>query len=146
MKRLTVSATLDSLGAVAEFVMAATASAGLDKRAAYHLRLAVDEIATNIIVHAYAEAGLQGALELEADIDDRTLTLSIEDTGTAFDPYQAPIPDLDLPLEQRPTGGLGVYLAIRSVDEFQYERVGERNKTIFKMHLSSAPLEESGRA
>jgi len=146
MKRSTVSATLDSLEAVAEFVMAAAAAAGLDKRESYRLRLAVDEIATNIIVHGYVEAGLQGALELCADIDERTLTLSIEDTGVAFDPRQAAVPETDLPLEQRPIGGLGVYLAMRSVDEFLYERVGDRNRTIFKLHLSSGPLEESGRA
>jgi len=146
MKRSTVSATLDSLEAVAEFVMAAAAAAGLDKRASYRLRLAVDEIATNIIVHGYVEAGLQGALELCADIDERTLTLSIEDTGVAFDPRQAAVPETDLPLEQRPTGGLGVYLAMKSVDEFLYERVGDRNRTIFKLHRSSGPLEESSRA
>jgi anti-sigma regulatory factor (Ser/Thr protein kinase) len=146
VKSSTVPATLDSLEAVAEFVMTAAAAAGLDKRVSYRLRLAVDEIATNIIVHGYVEAGLQGALELCADIDDRTLTLSIEDTGVAFDPRQAAVPETDLPLEQRPIGGLGVYLAMRSVDEFLYERVGDRNRTIFKLHLSSGPLEESGRA
>jgi serine/threonine-protein kinase RsbW len=140
----TVPATLDSLRAIAEFVMAAAASAGLDKRASYRLRLAVDEIATNVIVHGYAKAGLQGGLELGADIDDRTLTISIEDTGVAFNPFQAPVPDTDLLLEQRPIGGLGVYLAMRSVDEFLYERVGDRNRTVFKMHLSPAPLEEVG--
>lgn len=144
MKRSTVPATLDSLGAVAEFVMEAAASAGLDKRVSYRLRLAVDEIATNIIVHGYAEAGLQGALELCADIADRTLTFLIEDTGVTFDPHQASVPETDLPLEQRPIGGLGVYLATRSVDEFLYERIGDRNRTIFKMHLSSAPSEELG--
>jgi serine/threonine-protein kinase RsbW len=144
MKPSTVPATLDSLGAIAEFVMAAAASAGLDRRASYRLRLAVDEIATNIIAYGYAQAGLQGALELYADIDDRTLTISIEDTGVAFDPRQAPVPDTNLPLEQRPIGGLGVYLAIKSVDEFLYERVGDRNRTIFKMRLSSSPSEELG--
>jgi anti-sigma regulatory factor (Ser/Thr protein kinase) len=137
-----VAATLDFLGAIAEFVMAAAASAGLDKRASYHLRLAVDEIATNIIVYGYTEAGLQGVLELSADIDDRTLTIAIDDTGTTFDPRQVAAPDTDLSLEQRPLGGLGVYLAIRSVDEFLYERIGDRNRTIFKMHRSSAPSEE----
>jgi serine/threonine-protein kinase RsbW len=146
MRSSAVPATLVSLGAVAEFVMAAAAAAGLDKRAAYHLRLAVDEIATNIIVHGYVEAGLQGTLELCAAIDDSTLTLSIEDAGVAFDPRQAAVPDTDLPLEQRPIGGLGVYLAMSSVDEFLYERVGNRNRTTFKVHLSSAPSEESGRA
>jgi serine/threonine-protein kinase RsbW len=142
----TVVATLESLGAIAAFVTAAAAAAGLDKRASYHLRLATDEIATNIIVHGYAEAGLQGELKLFSDIDDSTLTITIEDTGVTFDPRQAASPDTDLPLEQRPIGGLGVYLAIRSVDEFLYERRGDRNRTIFKMHLSSAPSQEVGRA
>ena len=146
MTSSTVAATLDSLGAIAAFVMAAAASAGLEKRASYHLRLAVEEIATNIIVHGYAEAGLQGVLELFANIDDRTLTIAIEDTGVTFDPRQAAAPDTALPLEQRPIGGLGVYIAIKSVDEFLYERIGDRNRTMFKMYLSSVPSEEAGRA
>ncbi len=137
-----VPATLDSLGAIAEYVMAAAASAGLDKRASYRLRLAVDEIATNIIIHGHVNAGLQGALELHADIDDGTLTIALEDSGVAYDPRQAPLPDINLPLEQRPIGGLGVYLASRSVDEFLYERVGDRNRTIFRMRLPSTSLEE----
>jgi len=142
MKPVTVPATLDSLGAIAEYVLAAAASAGLDKRAAYKLRLAVDEIVTNIIVHGYADAALQGALELSADIADGTLTVSIEDSGVAYDPRQAPVPDTSLPLEERPIGGLGVYLAMKSVDEFHYERVGDRNRSTFKMHLSSLPSNE----
>jgi hypothetical protein len=35
---------------------------------------------------------------------------------------------------------------MKSVDGFLYERVGDRNRTIFKVHLSTAPSEESGRA
>jgi anti-sigma regulatory factor (Ser/Thr protein kinase) len=142
MKPAIVPATLDSLGPIADYVMAAAAAAGLDRRASYRLRLAVDEIATNIIVHGHANAGHHGALELRADIDDRALTIAIDDTGVTYDPRQAPIPDIDLPLEQRPIGGLGVYLAIRSVDEFLYEHIGDRNRTIFKMHLPSSSLEE----
>jgi anti-sigma regulatory factor (Ser/Thr protein kinase) len=122
--------------------MAAAAAAGLDRRASYRLRLAVDEIATNIIVHGYANAGRQGVLGLCADIDDRALTIAIDDTGVTYDPRQAPIPDINLPIEQRPVGGLGVYLAMRSVDEFFYEQLGDRNRTIFKMHLPSSSLEE----
>jgi serine/threonine-protein kinase RsbW len=146
MTPATVPATLDSLGAIAEYVLAAAASAGLDKRASYHLRLAVDEIVTNIIVHGYADADLPGTLELRVEIDDRTLTVSIEDSGVAYDPRQTPVPDTSLPLEERPIGGLGVYLALKSVDEFLYERVGDRNRSTFKMHLPSAPIKEEGRA
>jgi anti-sigma regulatory factor (Ser/Thr protein kinase) len=142
MKPSTVPATLDSLGTIADYVMAAAASAGLDRRASYRLRLAVDEIATNIIVHGYADADLPGALELRADLDDRALTVSIEDSGAAYDPRQTPVPDTNLPLEERPIGGLGVYLAMKSVDEFLYERVGDRNRSTFKMHLPLAPSKE----
>lgn len=142
MKPSTVPATLDSLGLIADYVMAAATAAGLDRRASYRLRLAVDEIATNIIVHGHVNAGHQGALELRAEIDDRILTIAIDDTGVTYDPRQATTPDIDLPLEQRPIGGLGVYLAIRSVDEFLYEHIGDRNRTIFKMHLPSSSLEE----
>jgi serine/threonine-protein kinase RsbW len=142
MKPSTVPATLDSLGTIADYVMAAAASAGLDRRASYRLRLAVDEIATNIIVHGYANAEHQGMLEFRADIDDKALTIVIDDTGVTYDPRQAPIPDINLPIEQRPVGGLGVYLAMRSVDEFLYEQLGDRSRTIFKMHLPSSSLEE----
>jgi len=142
MKPMTVPATLDSLGAIAEYVLAAAASAGLDKRASYNLRLAVDEIVTNIIVYGYADTDLQGTLELSADIDDGMLTVSVEDSGVAYDPRQARVPDTSLPLEERPIGGLGVYLAMKSVDEFLYERVGDRNRSTFKMLLPSTSVEE----
>ena len=142
MTPVTLPATLESLGAIAEYVLAAATSAGLDKRASYHLRLAVDEIVTNIIVHGYADADLPGTLGLRAEIDDRTPTISIEDSGVAYDPRQTPVPDTSLPLEERPIGGLGVYLAMKSVDEFHYERVGDRNRSTFKMHLPSAPSKE----
>jgi anti-sigma regulatory factor (Ser/Thr protein kinase) len=142
MKPSTVPATLDSLGAIADYVMTAAATAGLGKRASYHLRLAVDELVTNIIVHGHTEAGLQGTIELRADIDEEALTIALEDAGMAYDPRQAPAPDTSTPLEERPIGGLGVYLAIRSVDEFLYERVGDRNRTILKMHLTPSARED----
>jgi anti-sigma regulatory factor (Ser/Thr protein kinase) len=142
MNSVTVPATLDSLGAIAEYVLAAAASAGLDRRASYRLRLAVDEIVTNIIVHGYGDAELSGTLELRADFDERALTVSIEDSGLPYDPRLTPVPDTSLPLEERPIGGLGVYLALKSVDEFLYERVGDRNRSTFKMHLPPAPIKE----
>jgi len=89
MEPLSVPGTLDSLGVIREYVKAAAAAAGLNKRASYRLCLAVDEIATNIVTHGYAEAGLEGVVDLRTDIDEKTLTISIEDTGTAYDPRQS---------------------------------------------------------
>ena len=134
MQPLTVPGTLDSLSAIADYVKLAAAAAGLNKKAAYKLRLAVDEIATNIILHGYQEAESQGVIELQADINEQVLTFYIEDTGGAFDPFQKLSVEeeiVHLPIEQRPIGKLGVYLAIQGVDKFLYERVGNRNRNIF---------------
>ncbi len=129
MEHLSVPGNLDSLVAIADYVAQAATAAGLDETTAYRLHLAVDEIATNIIAHGYAAKGIKGVLELWVDLDEKALTVRIEDTGLAYNPNQYERPDdLDLPPDQRRIGGLGVYLALRSVDGFLYERVGNRNR------------------
>lgn len=143
MERLTVPGTLDSLSDIRKYVTAAAAAAGLDKKATYRLNLAIDEIATNIITHGYDEAGREGTLDLWAEIDEKTLVISLEDTGAIYNPHHSDVDlDLALPLEQRQIGGLGVYLTIQSVDRFLYERVGDRNRHTFGMRRPAASSEE----
>lgn len=135
MDRLTMPGTLDSLEGISDYAVRAAAAADLDQKATYKLRLAIDEIATNIVVHGYEEAGLQGPIDIWAEIDDTDLRIVIEDMATPFDPAKAPSPEgMDLPLEERQIGGLGVFLALRSVDELIFERVDGRNRNTFIMH------------
>jgi anti-sigma regulatory factor (Ser/Thr protein kinase) len=134
---LTVPAELDSLARIGAFVLAAADAAGLGPQARYRLRLAADEIATNIMTHGYA--GVPGTVELRTEMDDQTLRVILEDTGLPFDPHQLPPPDdLHVPLEQRKIGGLGVYLALRNVDRLLYERVGDRNRNVLIMNRPPA--------
>ena len=138
MESLTVPGVLDSLSDIAEYVMSAAAIASLDKKIAYRLRLAIDEIATNIITHAYEENGLTGNIEVFAKIDETGLTIELVDTGPAYDPQLDQTPaSIDLPLEERPIGGLGVYLAARNVDKFTYERIGKQNRHTFVVKRST---------
>jgi len=135
MEPLTVPGNLDSLDNIRDYVKAAATASGLDKKATYHLVLAVDEIATNIVTHGYNEAGLSGEIVAQANIDAQNLTITLEDTAIPYDPQTQAIPDdLDTPLAERPIGGLGVYLALRNVDAFHYERVNNRNRNILIMH------------
>ncbi|MDY6784612.1 MAG: ATP-binding protein [Cyanobacteriota bacterium] len=129
MEPLIVPGTLDELGAIANYVLAAARTAGLDKTTSYDLRLAVDEIVTNIIIHGYGEANRVGEIQVSAKLVEQALAIAIEDTAVPYDPTQAPPPpELHLPLERRQAGGLGVYLALQGVDRLTYERVGDRNR------------------
>lgn len=142
MKPLSLPATLDALDPLGKYIVAATTRAGLATRAAYNLRLAVDEIATNIISYGYAQAGRSGDITVRGELSDATLTIVLEDSAPPFDPLKQKLPeedDLLLPLEERPVGGLGIYLVLRGVDTFRYERVDGHNRNIFMMNRSDRP-------
>jgi anti-sigma regulatory factor (Ser/Thr protein kinase) len=129
---ITVPGQLDSLTTIREFVKRASAEAGLTKQRAYRLMLAVDEIAANIVIHGYDEAGRQGDIEAGFDVDDERLRVHLFDRAIPYDPNQHSKPDhLNRPLEDRPIGGLGVYLAREGTDDFLYEFVDDRNHNIF---------------
>src|SRR5262245_40736543 len=116
---LTVPATPDSLEEVAAFVQAAAEAAGLGQQARYRLRLAADELVTNIITHGYQGTDAPGTIELRSEMDDKHLRVILEDRGIPFDPRQLPAPDdLHRPPQQRKIGGLGVYLVFQNVDRF----------------------------
>ena len=143
MELLTVPGTLDSLGAIATYVMAAAQQAGLGKKEAYKLRLAIDEIASNIIIHGYEESGRTGSIKLTTDLSERSLTITLEDSAIPYDPYQHRGPDeqeLAQALHERPIGGLGVLLAIDGVDEFAYEFVNNHNRNRFTLYRSATDL------
>ncbi len=138
MKPLVVPARLESLAEIRKHVQAAAAEAGLDKKDVYRLALAVDEVATNIVTHGYAEAGREGTVDVMTDADDEHLTVALEDNGVAFDPTGIPAPDIDQPVDERKVGGMGIFLAIRGVDAFRYQRVGSRNRNVFIMNRRPA--------
>jgi len=147
MKPLRLPATLDSLEKIHTYVIEAATEAGLDAKAAYGLRLAVDEIATNIITHGYEEAGRSGDIIVSGDLTDSSLSIVLEDAGVPFDPRSRKLPDgedLKLPLEKRPIGGLGIYLVLKNVDAFNYERVNGRNRNIFIMKRHRTVTGEPG--
>ena len=132
MQPLTLPGHVDSLSEIRKYVDSAASEAGLDKKAVYKLRLAVDEIASNIIIHGYEEAGLSGDVVVWADISPEALTITLEDSSAPFDPRGKDRPDqIDSPIEERPIGGLGIFLTTENVDKFDYEYVNNHNRNIF---------------
>src|ERR1700722_13172578 len=124
MDAVTFPGTLDALSPIRDYVKAAAEAAGLDHSAAYNLVLAVDEIATNVIVHGYEEAGLKGDISIETARHEDSLAIQLADTGKSYDPHAHPEPDdvgLFKGLGDRPIGGLGIMLAKDGVDDLQYQ-------------------------
>ena len=131
MKALTKPATLDSLREINQYVVTAAQEAHLNKKTAYKLRLAVDEIATNVVQHGQI-ANRRATIKLTVEIDEEQLTIILEDTGRAYIPHHTDTsPDIHQPLDERDLGGLGLFIAHKSVDELRYERIEDCNRHIF---------------
>jgi len=126
--------TLDSLELVRSYVSEAARAAGLDSGRTYKLCLAVDEIATNIVVHGYEEVGLEGDILVEASQENGQLIIRLLDHGRTYDPDQVPQPDLENPLKQQ-TGGWGVFLGKIGVDQFDYTPTDSGNVHRFVVRL-----------
>lgn len=132
MQRLTLPATLESLTEVTRFVQEIGSAAGLLDEQEYRIRLAVEEIATNIITHGYGESDrpvpADASFAVEGAAEEDRVWVRLIDDAPEFDPTRTTDPaDLDSPLEQRRIGGLGIYLVRTSLDEFTYERVAGQN-------------------
>lgn len=112
------SAERKNLSAIRDFVESQMAEAGAGQKNIDDLIQAVDEAATNIIVHGYRD--LPGWIEVEVRVTRRTATVILRDQAPTFHPDEAPRPDLTLPLHKRPVGGLGVYLMRKCVDELKH--------------------------
>ncbi|MDI3418501.1 ATP-binding protein [Streptomyces luteolus] len=133
---LRIPAELAVLDQVADFVLRLGHRAGLESNALYRLRLAADELATNIVMHGYR--GATGEIAVDGGIDPDQVWVRFEDDAPAFDPREGMrAPALDVPLAEREIGGLGVYLAFTSVDCFAYELVAGRNVSTLVMRRSA---------
>ncbi len=123
---LEVPATVQALGDIAAFVLRLAGRAGLGKRAAYRLRLAVDELATNVVMHGYR--GGDGRITVRGRSGPGGVQITIEDSAPAFDPVAGRLPPCPgVPPQDRRIGGLGIHLALTSVDEFAYAHRDGRN-------------------
>lgn len=93
----------------------------------FQLNLALEEAVVNVMNYAYpGQEGMPVLLTAEAK-NDGTYEFVLEDEGVEFDPTQSEEPDISLAAEDRPIGGLGIFLVMNIMKEVTYERRSERN-------------------
>lgn len=110
----------------------------LDVPLCFNLNLALEEAVTNVINYAFPPEEEHSFLVSADGEAERTLTLEIQDDGVAFDPLnEAPEVDITLGVEERPIGGLGIFLVKQIMDEVSYERVDGKNILTMKKCLKS---------
>jgi len=92
----------------------------------HDLQLAVEEHLTNISSHGYDDER-QHTILIRTMFKAGELCIEIEDDARPFNPLAHPAPELSLPLEQRPVGGIGIHMIRQSTDALEYQRRDGKN-------------------
>ena len=99
---------------------------GIPPATAYAINLSVDELLTNTISYGYEDGG-EHRIDLRIRLDGDVLAVEISDDGIEFAPDSADDPDTHASIEDRPIGGLGIFLTRQMMDSFEYRRDEGRN-------------------
>lgn len=87
-----------------------------------YFSVVVEELVLNIVDYSHSEY-----LDIEILRDEKSITLRIHDAGMPFNPLEREMPDLTLPMEDRPIGGLGIFMVIKYMDSVTYDYTGGEN-------------------
>ena len=128
MANIKVTAILENLPVVTQFIEEQLEPFGCPMKAMMQIDTAADEIYSNISYYAYPE-GEAGDVVISVDVSDsgNETVIMFEDNGIAFNPLEKGEPDTSLSAEERATGGLGIFLVRKLMDDVTYERVNDRN-------------------
>jgi serine/threonine-protein kinase RsbW len=139
---LRIKGRTDALNGVLDRVERYCRRAGVARSGAADLRLALEEVLANLIAHAWPQGGVHEA-RITVGIEDGELAFEVSDDGVAFDPETSPPPPLDASLNNRPVGGLGLFIVRRLGDRLDYSRENGRNRLRWRKRLDP-PRESTG--
>lgn len=91
-----------------------------------NINLVLEEAVSNVIFYAFNKDE-KHLIQISIEVDENILTLEIVDDGIPFDPLAREVPDITLPAEDRPIGGLGIFLITKIMDKVSYKRQNNQN-------------------
>ena len=134
IKLLRLQNKMEELETIAVFLSGLAGEWKIPSSLTMTLNLVIEEAFTNVVKYAYKDDRLH-IIEISFEKTNNKLKIKIIDDGEPYDPNQHSGPDVMLPAEERSIGGLGIYLIKKMMDEFEYQRIGNKNVLIMKKEL-----------
>ena len=129
----TFPAKTESLNAVLGFVEETLEGFACPMKIQTAICVAIEEVFVNVAHYAYPESAGDMTLHIGFDEESRAVTFRMTDQGVPFDPLKKPDPDITLSAEEREIGGLGIFIAKKTMDSLHYAyENGENILTMIK--------------
>jgi len=125
-----VRAQPEEISEITERVGEVLQASSVDARASHHVAMILEELLTNLGTHG----GVVGEpATVRVSVEPSHVRVEVLDRGPPFDPRSAPEPELNVSLEERKIGGLGLFLMRKLASDLYYARSDGRNCTAFSV-------------
>ena len=135
MKELTVEAAVENIEVVTDFVNEELEKLDCPVKARRQIDVAIDELFGNIARYAYSPDVGKATVRFSVEEDPLEVTITFIDNGIPFNPLEKSNPDTHLSAEERPIGGLGIFLVKKSMDMVEYEYKNGQNILKIKKNI-----------
>lgn len=136
MPTLTLKNRKEELERIVSFIDWFSIGKNFSENYIFDLNLILDEICTNIIRHGEIMSE-DSEIEISLETDENDCIIKVKDEGKEFNPVKYEPYDLNMKIEDRPVGNLGIVLVKAKCDEINYDRNDGRNILLMKKHLES---------
>ena len=127
-KELTLEARIDNNERFTDFVNGELDAMGCPVKTRMQIDTAVDEVLANVAAYAYGDGTGPVSLRVTGEDDPRAVVIRFTDRGVPFNPLDRQEPDTtSLSAEDRPIGGLGIFLVRKLMDDVTYEHRDGQN-------------------
>jgi len=107
---------------------------GLSEACITDINICLDELFTNTISYGF-EDDLERIIRFTINLDNKVLTLNIEDEGIPFNPLEKKDPEIPADLIDVRIGGLGIHIVRKLMDDISYKREQGKNKLTMKKFI-----------
>ena len=137
MKELTITATVENIETVTDFVNEQLEAINCPMKAQMQIDIAIDELFGNIAHYAYNPDVGDATVRVEVIEDPLSVVITFIDKGVPYDPLTAADPDITLSADDRAIGGLGIFMVKKSMDEIVYRYDNGSNILSIRKNLRS---------
>jgi len=124
----------ESLNLVANEISKLSILHNIAEPIAKKLNLVTEELILNIINYGFTDEK-QHEIELEFEFGSGAVTLKVTDDANEFNPVETNEVDINLSIDERKIGGMGVHLVKNLTNSFTYKREGTKNYTTIQILL-----------
>ena len=132
VKEITLDATVENIQTVTEFINQELQKLNCSSNVQAEIDIALDELFGNVANYAYNPDVGTVTVRIEATEKPISVDITFIDKGVPYNPLEQEDPDITLSAEERPIGGLGIYLVKQMMDTVSYEYVNDCNVLTFR--------------